>query len=163
MYYPFFDLENIGVDTKIMILCQLELEILFKLDFNGGPFEKWPKSILRPNFCSGNITHIIPRSSHFRVFLGFLGFSNMTVYLYVLPSVIQPWHMTSLIEIRSSGSGISILFRRSLQSTAIQKTIHITEVCSDTRQRWNQRYNITSLQSTAIQNIVKLGLEYSRW
>ena len=98
MYYSFVDLENIGVDTKILILCQLELEILFKLDFNGGPFEKWPKAILRPNFFSGNITHIIPRSSHFRVFLGILGFFNMTVYLYVLPSVIQPWHMPSLIS-----------------------------------------------------------------
>ena len=41
-FIRFFDFENIGVDTKIMILCQLELEILSKLDFHGGHFEKWP-------------------------------------------------------------------------------------------------------------------------
>ena len=58
----FFDPENIGIDTKIKILCQLELEILSKLDFHGGYFEKYPKPILRPNFFSGNIANAIPRS-----------------------------------------------------------------------------------------------------
>ena len=33
-----------------MILCQLELVILSKLDCNGGHFKKWPKRVLRPNF-----------------------------------------------------------------------------------------------------------------
>ena len=42
-----FHPENIGVDTNIMILCQLELgDILSKLDFNGGPFEKWQETKL---------------------------------------------------------------------------------------------------------------------
>ena len=36
IFYP----ENIGVDTKIMILCQLEEEILPKLDFHGGYLKK---------------------------------------------------------------------------------------------------------------------------
>ena len=58
----FFDPENTGVDTKIKILCQLELEILCKLHFHGGHFEKCPKPILRPNFFSGNIANAIPRS-----------------------------------------------------------------------------------------------------
>ena len=35
-FIQFFDPENIGVDTKIMILFQLEEEILPKLDFFGG-------------------------------------------------------------------------------------------------------------------------------
>ena len=34
-FFRFFDPENIGVDTKLMILCQLELDILSKLDFHG--------------------------------------------------------------------------------------------------------------------------------
>ena len=41
-FHRFFDPENIGVDTRIMILCPLKLEILSKLDFHGGYFEKWP-------------------------------------------------------------------------------------------------------------------------
>ena len=39
-FLRFFDPENIGVDTTIMILCQLELDILSKLDFHDGHFEK---------------------------------------------------------------------------------------------------------------------------
>ena len=35
-----FDPENKGVTTNIMILRQLELNILSKLDFRGGHFEK---------------------------------------------------------------------------------------------------------------------------
>ena len=35
-FIRYFDPEKIGVDTKIMILCQLEVEILPKLDFHGG-------------------------------------------------------------------------------------------------------------------------------
>ena len=35
----FFDTDNIGVDTKIVILRQLELELLLKLDFRGGHFK----------------------------------------------------------------------------------------------------------------------------
>ena len=49
-FMQFFDPENIGVDTKIKILCQLELEIFSKLDFRGDHFEKCPKPISRPNF-----------------------------------------------------------------------------------------------------------------
>ena len=45
-----------------MIPCKLELEILSKLDFRCGNFEKWPKLISRPNFFSGNIVNIIHRS-----------------------------------------------------------------------------------------------------
>ena len=33
----------------IMMICQLELDIMSKLDFNGGRFEKWPKPIFRSN------------------------------------------------------------------------------------------------------------------
>ena len=32
--------ENIGIDTKIVILCQLEVEILPKLNFHGGHLKK---------------------------------------------------------------------------------------------------------------------------
>ena len=35
-----FHPENIGVDTTIMILCQLGLDVLSKLDFHDGHFEK---------------------------------------------------------------------------------------------------------------------------
>ena len=40
-YFPsgfirFFYHENIGVDTKNMILCHVEIQILLKLDFHGG-------------------------------------------------------------------------------------------------------------------------------
>ena len=31
-----FDPENMGIDTTIMILYRLELEIFCKLDFHGG-------------------------------------------------------------------------------------------------------------------------------
>ena len=51
-----------GVDTKIMILCDLDLEILSKLDFRCDNFEKWPKPISRPNFFSGNIVNTIHKS-----------------------------------------------------------------------------------------------------
>ena len=51
-----------GVDTKIMILCKLELGILSKLDFRCGNFEKWPKLLSRPNSFSGNIVDNIHRS-----------------------------------------------------------------------------------------------------
>ena len=44
-----------------MILCQLELDILSKLDFYGGNFEKWPKPHMT-HIISGNIANIIPRS-----------------------------------------------------------------------------------------------------
>ena len=61
-FIRFFDHEGIGVDTKIMILCKLELKILSKLDFRCGNFVKWPKPLSRPNFFSGNIVNIIHRS-----------------------------------------------------------------------------------------------------
>ena len=48
-YIRFFDHENMGVDTNIMILCKLELDMLSKLDFRCGNFEKWPKPLARPN------------------------------------------------------------------------------------------------------------------
>ena len=35
-FIQFFYLENIGVDTKSMLLCQLEVEILPKLDFQAA-------------------------------------------------------------------------------------------------------------------------------
>ena len=57
-FYSIFDPENIGVDTKILILCQLELEILSKLDIHGGHFEKWSRPVFHPNFFSGNIANI---------------------------------------------------------------------------------------------------------
>ena len=57
-----FDPENIGVDTKIKILCQLELEILSNLDFHVKHFEKCSKPILRPSLFSVNIANIIPGS-----------------------------------------------------------------------------------------------------
>ena len=41
-----------------MILRELELEILSKLDFRSDNFEKWPK----PQFFSGNIVNIIHKS-----------------------------------------------------------------------------------------------------
>ena len=37
-FFRFFDPGTIGIYTKIVILCQLELEILSKLDFHGGHF-----------------------------------------------------------------------------------------------------------------------------
>ena len=45
-----------------MILCDLELEILSKLDFHCSNFEKWPKPISRPQFFSGNIVNTIHKS-----------------------------------------------------------------------------------------------------
>ena len=50
IFIRFLDPQNIGVETKIMILCQLEVEIEHKLDFHGGHFEIWPKLISRPKF-----------------------------------------------------------------------------------------------------------------
>ena len=43
-FHSILDPENIGVDTRMLILCQLELELLFKLDFRGGYFKnpRWP-------------------------------------------------------------------------------------------------------------------------
>ena len=60
-FIQFFYLENIGVDTKIMILCQLEVEILLKLDFQGGHLKQWTKLILRPKEIPRNIANNIPR------------------------------------------------------------------------------------------------------
>ena len=51
----FFDLENIDVDTKIRILCQLELEILSKLDFHVGT-----KYGFRPFFQNGRNPYFVP-------------------------------------------------------------------------------------------------------
>ena len=56
----FFDTENIDEVTEIMILCQLELDRLSKLDFYGGYFKKLIKPIFRHNCCSGNIANITP-------------------------------------------------------------------------------------------------------
>ena len=39
-FLRFADPENIGVDAKIVILYQLELEIMSKLNFQGGHFFK---------------------------------------------------------------------------------------------------------------------------
>ena len=61
-FIRFFGHENIGLDTKVIIPCKLELDILSKLDFRCDNFEKWPKPILSPNFCSGNIVNITHRS-----------------------------------------------------------------------------------------------------
>ena len=54
-FIRFSDPENIDVDNKIKILCQLELEILSKLDFHGAHFTH----ILSQLF-SGEIANIIP-------------------------------------------------------------------------------------------------------
>ena len=52
-FIRFFDPENIGVDTKIMILCQLELEILSKLDFHDGHFENGRNPYFVPRVVRG--------------------------------------------------------------------------------------------------------------
>jgi len=46
----FFDQENIGLDTKIMLLGQLEEEILTKVIFGGSQFEIWPPTVVKSNF-----------------------------------------------------------------------------------------------------------------
>ena len=48
-------------DTKIMILCQLEVEIFLKLDFHGGHLKKWPKPISCLKVIPRNITNNILR------------------------------------------------------------------------------------------------------
>ena len=60
-----------------MILCQLELEILSKLDFHGGHFSKWPKPIVRPNFFSGTIANS-PNS-----FFYCLSHRNIATYVFL--------------------------------------------------------------------------------
>ena len=47
---------------KKIIPYYLEIDILFKLYFHDGRFEKWLKFIFRSNFFPGNIANIIPRS-----------------------------------------------------------------------------------------------------
>ena len=44
-----------------MILCQLEVEILLKLDFHGGHLKKWPEPISRTKVISRSIANNIPR------------------------------------------------------------------------------------------------------
>ena len=53
-FYP----ENICVDTKIIILCQLEVT---KLDLHGGHLNKLPKPISCPKIIHLNISNNIPR------------------------------------------------------------------------------------------------------
>ena len=54
------DHENIGVDTKIIILGGLEVEILAVIDFIGGHLGKWRKVIVRPNFFLATLDFCIP-------------------------------------------------------------------------------------------------------
>ena len=61
VFIRFFYSEKIGVDTKIMILFHLEVEILPKLDFHGGHLKKWPKPISRLKVFPLNIANNIPK------------------------------------------------------------------------------------------------------
>ena len=45
----------------MVILCQLEVEILPKLDFHGGHLKKWLKPISRTKVIFRNIANNIPR------------------------------------------------------------------------------------------------------
>jgi len=55
----FFDQENIGLDTKIMLLQQLEVEILTEVRLGGGHFEIWLPTVVKYNFFSLNVKNII--------------------------------------------------------------------------------------------------------
>ena len=57
----FFDQENMGLDTKIMLLWQLEPEILTKLKLGGSRVEIWPRTVVKSNFFSFNVKNIVYR------------------------------------------------------------------------------------------------------
>ena len=52
VFIKFLDKENIGIDTKIMILHPLVFKLLAKQDFEGGHLEKWPKGAVSSRFYS---------------------------------------------------------------------------------------------------------------
>jgi len=57
----FFDEENMGLDTKITLLWQLEPEILTKVRLGGGRVEIWPPTVVKSNFSSFNVKNIVCR------------------------------------------------------------------------------------------------------
>jgi len=57
----FFDQENMGLDTKIMLLWQLEPEILTKVKLGGSRVEIWPRTVVKSNFFSFNVKNIVCR------------------------------------------------------------------------------------------------------
>ena len=50
-----FDLENIGIYTRIITVCVSEAELYVKIGLTGGHFGKWRICRVRPNIFNGNM------------------------------------------------------------------------------------------------------------
>ena len=72
-------------DTKIMILCHLEVEIFPKLDFHGGHLKKWPKPISRLKVIPRNIANNISRKLLIKMESGEGGGGKWPILVHALP------------------------------------------------------------------------------